>query len=131
MSDYNDDATTQKSIPTHFHRLPPIVDEYSTRTLDQQQHTIQECLPFLNGITNPSPNISYIGDFGQPYLTRDLHVDFAHDTLSGFPAAFVGIDASRPWFIYWALTTLYLLGENETAYRSRYVTQRDTCWCHS
>lgn len=120
MADHLDDAIAMDSTDTLFYGLPPIVDDHSTRSLELQQQTVRECLPLLIGTKGSLHGTVDFDEFGRPQLTRDLHVDFAHDTLGGFPAAFVGIDASRPWFIYWALTSLYLLGEDQTAYRSRY-----------
>jgi hypothetical protein len=49
------------------------------------------------------------------------HIDFLRDALGEHPAPFVGIDASRPWMVYWSLMGLHLLGEDVTDYRTRLV----------
>ncbi|KAL3103224.1 hypothetical protein niasHS_002410 [Heterodera schachtii] len=43
-------------------------------------------------------------------LQRRLHIDYVLRSLSGLPAAYSGMDASRTWFCYWALHSLQMLG---------------------
>lgn len=44
-------------------------------------------------------------------LKRDLHLKYLQKGFnSGFPSAYVSLDASRPWLVYWALHSIDLLG---------------------
>lgn len=107
------------SVPLHFIRLPPIHDDLVTDTSSAQQETVRECLPHLKGINDPSKSPFDFNEHGIPRLDRRAHIRFLHQSLEEFPAAFVAIDASRPWMVYWALMALYLLGEDVSQYRDR------------
>lgn len=78
---------------------------------------MEACLPFLKGIA--SEQDGPFNRFGVPRLNRDDHVDYLYDALEDYPAKFVGMDASRPWMVYWALTAMHLLGEDVTQFRER------------
>ena len=80
---------------------------------------MNECLPLLNGIDDTSRSPFDFNEFGLPKLERRDHIGFLHENLAEFPAPFVGIDASRPWMVYWALLALHMLGEDVTLFRSR------------
>ena len=112
------------SIPEHFTRPPPILDSLVTETSSHQLETVAECLPHLNGTADPSRNPFDFNEHGVLLLYRQEHIGFLHQSLEEFPAAFVGVDASRPWMVYWALMGLYLLGEDVTHYRDRLVLFR-------
>ena len=45
-----------------------------------------------------------------PPLARERHVAYLTRSLGGLPASFAGLDASRPWLVYWTLQALDLLG---------------------
>ena len=116
-------ATTGEAndrIPSYCRQQPPLVDDLKTDTSTVQYDTIQECLPLLNKVNNASQNPLDFNEFGLPYLEKEKHVQFLQENLAEFPAFFVGIDASRPWMVYWALLGLYLLGEDVSLLRSRY-----------
>lgn len=74
------------------------------------------CLPFLSGEKNDGCN-----EYGVPRLDRERHIRFLHKQLAGFPAPFVAADASRPWFLYWSLNGLSLLGEDVSSYRATLI----------
>lgn len=112
------------SISPHFTQPPPIRDHLTTETSSAQQETVAECLPLLRGADDPSRSPFDFNEHGVPRLDRPGHVDFLHQSLEEYPAAFVAVDASRPWMVYWALMGLYLLGEDITQYRDRLVTLR-------
>jgi protein farnesyltransferase subunit beta len=95
-----------------------------TETSSTQQETVAECLPYLKGTSDPSRSPFDFNEHGVPRLNRQAHVDFLYHSLEEFPAAFVAVDASRPWMVYWALMGLYLLGEDITQYRDRSVGSR-------
>lgn len=79
-----------------------------------QDETVRECLPLL---MEPGGDLNL---FGVSQLGRAKHVQYLHKQVRGpLPAGFTPADASRPWMVYWALTGLYLLGEDVTVYRDR------------
>lgn len=102
-------------IPSLFTELSPIQDSLVTKTSQDQDKTVKECLPFLKG-RDPTLK-SPFSEHGVPQLYRHVHKAFLIDALSAYPANFVGLDASRPWMVYWALTGLSILGEDVTKYR--------------
>lgn len=109
------------SIPPAFSAPPLIRDSLITATSSAQEETIQETLPLINASAESARGPFDYNEYGVPRLDRLQHIDFLKDALGEHPAAFVGIDASRPWMVYWALMGLHLLGEDVTEYRMRYV----------
>lgn len=109
------------TIPDYFLRSPLLGHNIKTQTTEVQEETLEECLPLLNGINDPTRSPFEFNDFGVPELRIHDHVDFLHENLAQFPAQFVGLDASRPWMVYWGLLSLHLLGEDVTILRDRYV----------
>ncbi|EGU80540.1 hypothetical protein FOXB_09000 [Fusarium oxysporum f. sp. conglutinans Fo5176] len=104
------------SIPPLFTTEPLIRDSLPTESSRVQDATIDEVLPFLQG-----EEFDYCNSHGLPHLDRRLHVKFLHKQLGKLPAAFTTADPSRPWFFYWCLSALVLLGEDVTEYRQRLV----------
>ncbi|KAI1039378.1 hypothetical protein LB505_002748 [Fusarium chuoi] len=104
------------SIPLLFTTEPLIRDSLPTESSRVQDATIDEVLPFLQG-----EEFDYCNSHGLPHLDRRLHVKFLHKQLGKLPAAFTSADPSRPWFFYWCLSALVLLGEDVTEYRQRLV----------
>lgn len=104
-------------IPMLFTTMPPIVDELSTNTSKLQQKTVEECLPFLNGEEHPNK----CNQHGVPQLDRQNHAQFLHKQLGNFPPQYLAIDASRPWWFYWCLAALSLIGEDVSVYKDRMV----------
>ncbi|EHY58694.1 CAAX farnesyltransferase (FTase) subunit beta [Exophiala dermatitidis] len=115
----SDDFTSL--IPAYFLQPPALLDELETETSTLQANTVNECIPLLNAIEDPSRSPFDFNEFGLPTLQRERHIDFLHEHLQEFPAGFVGLDASRPWMVYWALLSLYMLGEDVAHFRSRVV----------
>lgn len=123
-------------VPAYLRRPVALLDSLDTDTSRLQSATISECLPLLNAVEDPSRSPFDFNEFGLPSLEKEEHVQFLQENLAEFPAPFVGIDASRPWMVYWALLGLYLLGEDVSPFRSRYSypTQLSTyamCACDS
>lgn len=117
-------------VPPTFLNPPLLQDNIQTQTSDAQEATIRECLPLLGAALNPARSPFDFNEFGVPELRREDHVDFLHENLAEFPAPFVGLDAARPWLVYWGLMGLFFLGEDVSAMRQRFVvitqpTQRD------
>lgn len=106
-------------VPELFTTPPPIRDALSTETSSLQDRTVQDCLPWLSGTSDPSKSPFDFNAHGIPRLEREKHIAYLHGSLGKLPAGFVGADASRPWLLYWALTGLYLLGEDVSQYRDR------------
>ena len=106
-------------VPDLYTCPPPIRDGLVTETSDLQDETVQECLPYLSGAVDPSKGPFDFNPHGLPPLEREKHVAFLHNVLGTLPAAYVGYDASRPWILYWALTGLYLLGQDISQYQER------------
>ncbi|KAI9741277.1 MAG: CAAX farnesyltransferase (FTase) subunit beta [Cirrosporium novae-zelandiae] len=107
-------------ITTHlFTSLPLLRDLLITETSQVQDHTVEDCLPLLSG-ENDQAKFSF-NQHGIPWLNRDGHISFSHKCLRNLPSGYVAADASRPWMLYWALTGLYILGEDVSQYRDRVV----------
>lgn len=109
-------------IPDLFTSLPPLKDFLETKTSHTQDETVQDCLPLLAAINDPSRNLFDFNSHGLPRLEREKHVKYLHSCLKELPAGFVIHDASRPWILYWVLAGLCLLGEDVQQYRTRFVT---------
>lgn len=105
----NNSATT---IPDLFRSVPPLKDALDTATSTVQNETVEACLPFLTAAVDDAYN-----EHGLPHIHRKKHVAFLRKQLAGLPAPFVGADSSRPWFLYWCLNALRLLGEDVSSYR--------------
>lgn len=115
----NQGPNSSKDIPALFTEQPAIRDPLVTKTSELQDSTVEECLPYLKGIA--SDQDGPFNRFGVPRLNRDYHIDYLYDALEDYPGKFVGLDSSRPWMVYWALTAMYLLGEDVTQFRERCV----------
>ena len=103
-------------IPSLFTSLPELKDVLISETSEMQDATLEECLELL---TSPAGDLNI---HGVSTLTRQKHVKFLKASLKGpFPPGFVAADASRPWMLYWALTALYLLGEDVSSYRRQVI----------
>jgi protein farnesyltransferase subunit beta len=115
-------------IPKLFTSPPILGDLLKTVSSTAQDLTVQECLPFLTGSEGLQKSALDINAHGVPHLDREGHIAFLHGSLGGLPSGFAALDASRPWMIYWALTGLYLLGEDVSPYRDRCVFSTSRKW---
>lgn len=104
-------------IPDLFTSQPLIVDMLETESSQLQQKTIDECLPFLSG----EQHAGKCNQHGVPRLDKQRHVKFLHKQLGRLPPQMTAADPSRPWFFYWSLAALALLGEDVSIYRERLV----------
>lgn len=109
-------ATAAMTIPDLFTTQPPVKDGLETNTSEVQGETVDVCLPYLAGRGHDEHN-----SHGLPHIYRKKHIAFLHSQLGKLPAPFVGADASRPWFLYWCLNALRLLGEDVSSYRESLV----------
>lgn len=112
-------TSTSSKIPSFFTTLPLIRDLHNTESSFAQDDVVQDCLPFLAGLSDEFPRYN---EYGVPNLDRPRHVRFLHKFLQGLPAQFVTADAARPWFFYWVLCALSTLGEDVSPYRKRLVS---------
>jgi protein farnesyltransferase subunit beta len=95
-------------IPNLFTGPPPVADVLETHTSNLQQETVKVCLPFLSAEDEKTKyNIH-----GVPNLYRKSHITFLRRSIGPMPAGFITADASRPWFLYWALAGLSILGDD-------------------
>lgn len=104
-------------IPDLFTNWPPIWDSLETHSSVQQDATIRECLPLL---ATEVEGFQY-NQHGVPHLDRERHIKFLRKNLGSLPGRFVGLDASRPWILYWCLNGLSILGEDVSGYRDDLV----------
>lgn len=107
----------QDKIPATFKELPVLRDALTTKTSQDQDETVQNCLPFLRGSDGTLRD--NLNEFGLSHLFRDRHIEYLYDSLETYPEGFVAMDSSRPWMSYWALAGLTLLGEDVSKYRER------------
>eukprot|EP00811_Abedinium_folium_P032270 NODE_5336_length_1781_cov_12.019952.p1 GENE.NODE_5336_length_1781_cov_12.019952~~NODE_5336_length_1781_cov_12.019952.p1 ORF type:complete len:449 (+),score=104.52 NODE_5336_length_1781_cov_12.019952:191-1537(+) len=84
-------------------------DPESAITMKDQKKTEQDVTGFFQRFLAES----YPGDEGM-LLDRDLHTPWLQEALLQLPAYFSGLDASRPWFVYWISHALELLGAYPT-----------------
>jgi protein farnesyltransferase subunit beta len=91
-------------------------EDLETATSESRKKTQADCLPFLTGDALKDYELN---SHGLPHLRREQHASFLHGTLGSLPAAYVIIDASRPWLFYWAMSGLATLGEDVTEYKER------------
>jgi protein farnesyltransferase subunit beta len=104
-------------IPDLFRTLPSVVDPLETNSSVVQRDTIEECLPFLLGEEDLGPRNAH----GIPLLDKQRHLKFLRKQLGPLPGAFMAADPSRPWFFYWCLAAMTLLGEDVAFYREKLV----------
>lgn len=104
-------------IPDIFTQLPLIRDELVTKTSIEQDETVEACLPFLRG----EDDFFDYNEHGVPELDRERHIRFLRQCLGKLPGRFVAADASRPWFLYWCLSALTMLGEDVSSYRNAVI----------
>lgn len=94
-------------VPELHLGLPFIMDQLKTETSQKQLHTAESVMKL-------------IGQTPLPGLERAAHARFLSDPLEyGLPSSFTGLDASRPWLLYWCINALALLGEDVGVYRER------------
>lgn len=105
-------------IPDVYTSPPPVRDALVTETSKVQDKTVDVCLPYLTGDRDDS---FVYNAHGVPSLDREKHIRFLHKSLGRLPGGFVAADASRPWFLYWALSGLNLLGEDVSSYRQAII----------
>ena len=62
-------------------------------------------------------------------LKRDLHLAWLKKGLVSLPPNFCGLDASRPWFVFWISHAMEVLGDFEEQHWSPQVEENmETPW---
>ena len=103
-------------IPDLFISNPPITDSLKTRTSQSQLEIVEDCLPFL---TTDVDELEY-SQHGVAHLRRSQHVAFLRKWLEQrMTHHYTAVDASRPWFLYWCLEALDILGADVSMYSER------------
>jgi protein farnesyltransferase subunit beta len=105
------------SVPDLFCHNPVIRDTLETPTSVTQNETLATMAPNLNA---RAPRLKY-NALGVPRLERKKHIGFLQKTMGPFPSQYLHADASRPWYLYWSLAALIMLGEDVSSYRERVV----------
>ncbi|TLD27245.1 hypothetical protein PspLS_04495 [Pyricularia sp. CBS 133598] len=98
------------AIPDLFTQLPPVKDGLATSTSKTQDETVAICLPYLAG-SDANADVEH-NIHGVPHIDRKKHIRFLRNMLRQLPAPFIAADASRPWFLYWSLNAMAILGED-------------------
>ncbi len=105
-------TTAAAMVPDLFLTQPPVRDILVTDSSVAQDDTAERCLPFHYG----EDGDAFRHSDGVPRLYRARHAKFLRANLETLPSAFISVDASRPWFLYWCLNALTLLGEDVSSY---------------
>jgi len=111
-------AKVPKSAPTIFLHAPLLHDELVTGTSEAQDKVMQACMELMSG---KEQEIQDFNSHGIPKLQRQKHIKFLQRVLGKYPHQYQGMDASRPWLVYWALAGLSILGEEVLQYRERTI----------
>ena len=104
-------------IPDLFLNPPPVKDPLQTTTSVAQDDVMETCLPYLSG---EEEGFEY-NDYDVPNLDRKRHIKFLHSNLGKLPGGFIAADASRPWFLFWCLNGLSILGQDVSSYRESLI----------
>lgn len=89
-------------------RAPVVLEAPDTTTSRDQKKTEADVLELFKNFL-----VSNIGCEKEIRLERRLHSEWLKQGLQGLPSQFSGLDASRPWFVFWISHAMELLGEYE------------------
>jgi len=119
---YNEKMSTLSNDETGrsiYHNLLPFIkDELITTTSTVQDGVADMCKRFM---TRTDFEIEETNSHGITKLQRSKHLKFIKKTLETYPAQFQGMDASRPWILYWALAVLNHLDDDVMPYKDRLI----------
>ena len=107
-------CSSQQELSSFLRSILPIQDSLQTKTSKKQLDVLQDCLPLLESVTQRSGELSLNTARS---LDRDQHIAYLKADLEGRKN--VAYEAARPWFPYWDLTSLSLLGEDVKSYHDR------------
>lgn len=101
-------ATPYPSIQT-LPRVPLPSDGVYTKTLDDQRETEDGIAEVLDD--QPPADVPRAGlQDASTILRSPEHVKFLGSNLFSLPSAFVALDASKPWLVFWTVHSFDLLG---------------------
>lgn len=103
-------TTSSIDAPLWMRPPSPIQEDFPTRSSDLVEDTAEDCLPLLLRSTS-----------GLPHLAKEKHIPYLKGILGKLPSGFAGLDASRPWLLYWSLLALSLMEYDVSTYRESYV----------
>ncbi|GAA99352.1 uncharacterized protein L969DRAFT_16657 [Mixia osmundae IAM 14324] len=83
-------------------------DGITTETSDAQRET-EDAIQAQLAQYLPVSGQTAVSDPAKCELDRAKHTRFLTATLPGLPGAFIALDASRPWLLYWTLHALELM----------------------
>ncbi|WVQ81223.1 hypothetical protein IAT38_003345 [Cryptococcus sp. DSM 104549] len=89
-------------LPSNSHPTDTLTEQAETERLISQLFTVT---------APPDSNLSTSSSGVSPTaLRKHEHTSFLAKTFFKLPAKFVGLDASRPWLVFWTVHSLDLLG---------------------
>ena len=97
-------------------------ESFPTDSSQKQEGCEQACFPYLFYAALADVRAQLVKDGivddtnGSPRILRDGHVRYIRSGLRELRSAFSGLDASRPWMVYWMLHGLNILGVRPKAY---------------
>eukprot|EP00392_Amoebophrya_sp_AT5.2_P016909 g17217.t1 len=94
----------------------PVPTAVETPTVKDQNDTVElvlDCFRAFLEKTNSPSNTEHTSDDSAIKILRDKHLKFLHAALFRIPQQFSGLDASRPWFVFWIIHALELLKDDE------------------
>lgn len=107
-------AMPGQDIPLWMQQEYQLQDEFQTKSSELVKQTAKDCLPFLFEAIESTPE-----------LAKQKHVVFLTNMLGRLPNGYTGLDASRPWILYWTLMALSLLGHEVSRYRESCVSIKE------
>ncbi|CAD7968730.1 unnamed protein product [Amoebophrya sp. A120] len=105
---YHNPSTSSSSYPTK-----------PTPTTLEQEETEEKVLncfkQFLLNQLGNKPNAEFNTETDETAIKihKEKHLNYLQKAIFSIPQQFSGLDASRPWFVYWILHALELLREEE------------------
>ncbi|EQC41589.1 hypothetical protein SDRG_01549 [Saprolegnia diclina VS20] len=118
----------QKSLPT---------DGCPTQTSRMQAETEATCISFFVDLDDlPASEIAQLQKAGfldeakRVCLLKERHTPYLMRGLEYLPPGFQSMDASRPWFIYWILHSLEMLGAHAEmqSFHAACLNTIKRCW---
>lgn len=101
MSTFNPSIFTLPFTP-----LPS--NSHPSDTLEEQDETERLISELLHNISPAAPDGETI--VGGTTLRKPEHAVYFQQLLFRLPPGFVGLDASKPWLMYWSLHSLDIMG---------------------
>ncbi|KAF4692444.1 hypothetical protein FOZ63_031896 [Perkinsus olseni] len=85
-------------------------DRFPTHSSAEQRRTEMSVMSCYEVFMKEQLDGSVATDENAFQLNREVHTKFLKKALKSLPTKYSCLDASRPWFVYWILRALELLG---------------------